>query len=318
MEAAEALDGLASKVLLVLFRAIPDSSITTIWSRHWYRFPAEIRPGASLQRKEENTSESRSRADKCHNLETIPCLPFEARWVFSTAFMALGGNHTLPGFDRSLDELRADILLMATLVLRSLNNARKGFVQRDEDYCSAVIADDEEVDLLEKQVDRAGTSVLIRFQPLASDFRTVLATIKLASLLENISDQSVTIARRTRTLIQERTLEADDGLARVFEQVDDSFAEVLEAFSVFDCRRAEKLLLRMEPLAQSARELMEKFSDAVGRDPERSALCVNLIIMARSLEQIIYLIESITEDIIYVAEAKDIRHPENRLAVETN
>ncbi len=60
----------------------------------------------------------------------------------------------------------------------------------------------------------------------------------------------------------------------------------------------------------------EKFSDAVGKNPERSSLYVNLIIMARSLEQIIYLIESITEDITYVAEAKDIRHPNNRLVVE--
>jgi phosphate transport system protein len=231
--------------------------------------------------------------------------------------MALGGKHTLPGFDQSLDELRTDILLMATLVLRNLNNARKGFVQGDEDDCFAVIADDEEVDLLEKQVDRVGTNVLIRFQPLASDFRTVLATIKLASLLENISDQAVTIARRTRALIQEGTLESDHGLTRILDQVDDSFAEVLEAFSAFDCARAEKVRHHMEPLAESSRELMEKFSDSVGKNPERSALCVNLIIMARSLEQIIYLIESITEDIIYVAEARDIRHSENRLAVET-
>jgi hypothetical protein len=38
--------------------------------------------------------------------------------------------------------------------------------------------------------------------------------------------------------------------------------------------------------------------------------------MVRSLEQIVYLIESITEDIIYVAEVKDIRRARNRLAVE--
>jgi hypothetical protein len=42
----------------------------------------------------------------------------------------------------------------------------------------------------------------------------------------------------------------------------------------------------------------------VGKNPERSGLYVNLIIMVRSLEQIIYLIESITEDIIYVARQK--------------
>ena len=116
--------------------------------------------------------------------------------------MALGGKHSLPGFERSLEELRADILLMASLVRRSLSNAKTGFIQRDEDDCSAVIADDEEVDLLVKQVDRGGTNILIRFQPLASDFRTVLATIKLGSHLENISDQAVSIARRARALIR--------------------------------------------------------------------------------------------------------------------
>jgi phosphate transport system protein len=230
--------------------------------------------------------------------------------------MALGGKHSVPGFEKSLEELRADILLMAALVRRSLSNAKAGFVQRDEDYCSAVIADDEEVDLLEKQVDRAGTNVLIRFQPLASDFRTVLASIKLASHLENISDQSVVIARRARTLIQESVLEENDELTSLFELVDKSLSEALEAFSAFDSTRTEKLRSQMEPLAECARDLMEKFSEAVGKTPERSGLYVTLIIMARSLEQIIYLIESITEDIVYVAEAKDIRHANNQLAVE--
>jgi phosphate transport system protein len=230
--------------------------------------------------------------------------------------MAPGDKHSIPGFDRSLEELRADILMMAQLVHRSLKNAMTGFVQRDEDDCSAVIADDEEVDLLEKQVDRGGTNILIRFQPLASDFRTVLATIKLASHLENISDQAVIIARRARTLIQEGELEEDLGLETIFAPVVTSFAEALEAFSIFDPSRAEQLRGRMEPLAEGARDLMEIFSDSVGKNPERSALYVNLIIMVRCLEQIVYLVESITEDIIYVTHAKDIRHANNRLGNE--
>ena len=153
--------------------------------------------------------------------------------------MALGGRHSLPGFDQSLEDIRADILMMAALVRRGLSNAKTGFVHRDEDDCSAVIADDEEVELLEKQVDRGGTNVLIRFQPLASDFRsTVLATIKLGSHLENISDQAVNIARRARALIQESALEEVDGLTSIFELVDRSFSEALEAFAAFDNARA--------------------------------------------------------------------------------
>lgn len=248
----------------------------------------------------------------CHN----PVIAFRNDVVTVNVFMALGGKHSLPGFEQSLEELRADILMMAALVRRNVSNAKTGLVQRDGDYCSAVIADDEEVDLLEKQVDRGGTNVLIRFQPLASDFRTVLATIKLGSHLENISDQAVNIARRARALIQESALEEDNELSSIFELVENSLSEALEAFSMFDNTRAEKLRRQMEPLAQSARDLLEKFSDAVGKNPERSGFYVNFIIMVRSLEQIIYLIESITEDIVYVAEAKDIRHAKNRLAVE--
>lgn len=222
--------------------------------------------------------------------------------------MALGGKHSLPGFEQSLEALRADILMMAALVQRILNNAKTGFFRSDEDDCSAAIADDQEVDLLVKEVDRDGTKVLIRFQPLASDFRTVLATIKLGSHLENISDQAVDIARRTRTLIQAGALEADEGLRSIFELVDSSLSEALEAFATFDGARAEKLRVQMEPLAEGARDLMEKFGEAVGMNPERSGFYVGLIVVARGLEQIIYLVESITEDIIYVAEAKDVRH----------
>jgi phosphate transport system protein len=230
--------------------------------------------------------------------------------------MALGGKHSLPGFEQSLEVLRADILMMAALVQRILNNAKTGFSRCDEDDCSAAIADDQEVDLLVKEVDQAGTKVLIRFQPLASDFRTVLATIKLGSHLENISDQVGDIARRTRTLIQAGALEVDEELRSIFELVDSSLSEALEAFATFDGARAEKLRVQMEPLAEGARDLMEKFGDAVGMNPERSAFYVGLIVIARGLEQIIYLVESITEDIIYVAEAKDVRHAKNRVEVE--
>jgi phosphate transport system protein len=230
--------------------------------------------------------------------------------------MSLGGKHSIPGFEQSLEDLRADILMMAALVRRNMSNARTGFVQRDDDYCAGVIADDEEVDLLEKEIDRRGTRILISFQPLATDFRTVLATIKLGSHLENISDQLVDIARRTRGLIDQSAVEEDERVASIFEEVDKSLSEALDAFSSFDNSRAENLRSKIDPLAQSARDLLEKLSDAVGSNLQHSGYYVNRIMIVRSLEQIAYLIQTITEDITYVAEAEDIRHPGNRLAVE--
>jgi phosphate transport system protein len=48
-------------------------------------------------------------------------------------------------------------------------------LQRDDELCATAIADDEEIDQLEKQVDKDGVDLLLRFQPVASDLRRVVS-----------------------------------------------------------------------------------------------------------------------------------------------
>jgi phosphate transport system protein len=71
--------------------------------------------------------------------------------------------------------------MMASLTERNLNYAIEGLLQRDDDLCARAIADDSEIDELEKQIDKDGIDVLLRFQPVASDLRRVVSAIKLNS-----------------------------------------------------------------------------------------------------------------------------------------
>src|SRR5436189_252808 len=103
-------------------------------------------------------------------------------------------KHILGTFDEALSSLRNNVLMMAGLAERSLDRAIKGLLQRDDDLCANAIADDEEIDQheklielidlfvirdrvctkidqLEKQIDKDGVDVLLRFQPVASDLR---------------------------------------------------------------------------------------------------------------------------------------------------
>src|SRR6516225_471893 len=141
------------------------------------------------------------------------------------------GRHLLPGFDAALEELRTNILLMGTLTRRNLSNAKVGFLTRNDDNCAAVIADDEEVDLLEKQVDKEGTSILLKFQPVSFDLRRVLATIKLGAHLERLSDRTVVIARRIRKLNEDPVVEESSRLDPLFDALDRALIEALDAFA---------------------------------------------------------------------------------------
>ncbi len=109
-------------------------------------------------------------------------------------------KHILGTFDDALTSLRKDLLMMAGLAERSLDRAIKGLLQRDDDLCTHAIADDEEIDQLEKQIDKDGFEILLRYQPVASDLRRVISAIKLSPNIERVGDQATNIAKRARKL----------------------------------------------------------------------------------------------------------------------
>src|SRR3954470_17508724 len=109
-------------------------------------------------------------------------------------------NHILGTFDEALATLRNNVLMMSGLTERSLDRAVSGLLERDDELCVIAIADDEEIDQLEKQVDKDGVDLLLRFQPVASDLRRVVSAMKLSNNLERMADQAVNIARKARKL----------------------------------------------------------------------------------------------------------------------
>ena len=72
--------------------------------------------------------------------------------------------------------------MMSNLTDRILQTAFEALLNRDSEPCDHVVAEDEEIDVLEKQVDQDGVSLLLRFQPVASDMREVLSAMKVSQI----------------------------------------------------------------------------------------------------------------------------------------
>ncbi len=140
-------------------------------------------------------------------------------------------KHILGTFDESLAALRNNVLMMAGLTERSLERAMKGLVNRDDNICATAIADDEEIDQLEKQIDKDGVDILLRFQPVASDLRRVVAAMKLSSNLERMADMATTIARRARKLNQHPPLAEVELIRPMYDHAMSMFKDSVDAFA---------------------------------------------------------------------------------------
>src|SRR6476469_7942646 len=162
-------------------------------------------------------------------------------------------NHILGTFDDALASLRNNVLMMSSLTERSLDRAVKGLLERDDELCVTAIADDEEIDQLEKQVDKDGVDLLLRFQPVASDLRRVVSAMKLSSNLERMADQATNIARRARKLNQHPALPEVDLIRPMYAHAMTMFKDAIDAFAREDVELARAIVGRDEKLDEMNR-----------------------------------------------------------------
>ena len=217
-------------------------------------------------------------------------------------------THTLTNFTSVLDQLRGSVLMMSSLTQRNLHNSIKGLLERDDDWCNNSIADDEEIDLLEMQIDREGIEVMSRFQPVASDLREVISSIKIGANIERIADQGVNIARRARKLNEHPGLSEIHLLEALIRHALSIFDDAVRAFAERNADLAKGIKPRDKELDQLNRELTDTLINRMQDDSANLTGYLNLIFISRCLERIGDLSSNIAEDVVFAVHAEDIRH----------
>jgi phosphate transport system protein len=217
-------------------------------------------------------------------------------------------KHILGTFDEALGSLRNNVLMMAGLAERTLDRAVKGLLERDDNLCVTAIADDEEIDQLEKQIDKDGVDVLLRFQPVASDLRRVVAAMKLSPNIERIADQATNIARRGRKLNRHPALPEVEMIVPIQAQAVAMFKDAIDAFAREDVDLGRAVVGRDKDLDQLNKVANRRLTDRMAQDPKQLRGYLNLIFISRCLERVGDHATNISEDAVYAAAAEDIRH----------
>ena len=217
-------------------------------------------------------------------------------------------RHILATFDEALASLRNNVLMMSSLTERSLDRAICGLLQRDDEACAIAIADDEEIDQLEKQVDHDGIDLLLRFQPVASDLRRVVSAMKLSSNLERMADQATNIARRARKLNQHPSLPEVELIRPMYLHAMAMFKDAIDAYVRSDVAQARSVVPRDEGLDEMNRVAGRRLTERMAEDPAQLRGYLNLIFVSRCLERVGDHATNMAEDAVYAVAAEDIRH----------
>ncbi len=217
-------------------------------------------------------------------------------------------------FDEELKQLRQDILMMASLAEEAIFKSVESLKQRNKALGDEVISSDKKIDELENKIDEFCLDLIALRQPVAQDLRFITMAMQINSDLERIADLAVDIAQRALELILQPVLKPLIDIPKLANLAQAMVKEAINAFINKDVELAKKVVLS-DKEADSLRDLVQKelIYDYLLKDGSTALRAVPLILVVRHLERICDHATNIAEDVVYMIQAKVVRHHPEKL-----
>ena len=216
--------------------------------------------------------------------------------------------------DHELDRIRQNLLKMAGMVESMVARATRALIERSGSLCAEVIANDNEVDHLEIEIDESCYSILGRMQPTAVDLRFLVAVMKINNDLERIGDSAVNIAQSVEQLIDQPPLKPYIDLPHLSELVQNMVRQSLDAFVQRDAELATEVCKGDDTVDGLYKQIFRELLTYMIEDPRTVSRALHLLLVSRNLERIADHATNIAEDVIYHVEGRDVRHSLGRAA----
>lgn len=211
-------------------------------------------------------------------------------------------------FDQQLAELKEALLNMAAIATQNVAEALKALVERDDALARKVDESDNLLDQLEVEIDDRCIKLIALRQPLASDLRFITMAMKISSELERIGDQAVSIAHRALALNKEPLLKPLVDIPRMADHAMGMIHDALDAFVYATPEKARATITRDHKVDDLNDQLHRELTSFMIEDPTTITRALNLMTVARKFERIADHATAIAEEIVYLYEARDIRH----------
>ena len=212
-----------------------------------------------------------------------------------------------------LDELKDRVLTMGRLAEERLRVAVRALVDRDNESLAAVIAGDSRIDDLQVDIDHRCFTLMALHHPVATDLRTAVSALKISADLERVGDFAVLIGKAAQRYLRHPPVKPLIDLPRMGELALKMLREALDAFVARDVRLAQSVLRQDDWLDAVKDQIFREVLTYMFGDSRTIEPGIDLILISRHLERVGDHATNIAEDVIFIVEARDVRHRSSRL-----
>ena len=211
-------------------------------------------------------------------------------------------------FDEELNELKTRLLLMGGRAETVVHKAIDSLKRRDSTLAEEVIRDDRLIDQLEVEIDERCIRLLALRQPVGQDLRFITSALKIVNDLERVGDHAVNIAQSAVKLNKEPELKPLVDIPRMASISTRMLTEALDAFVRNDAGAARRILVEDDEVDHLKSQMFRELLSYMLEKPTTITRALELILVSRNLERVADLATNVAEEVVFIAEARVVKH----------
>lgn len=202
--------------------------------------------------------------------------------------------------DRDLAQIQDDILRLGSMTEEAIQRSIKALKQRDVDLAQQIIANDVNINDLRYAIEEQCITAIATQQPVASDLRTIVAAIHIATEMERMADHAEGIATLVTRLSDEPLLKPLIDVPRMADISCEMLQAALNAYLARDPEAAMAAAARDDEIDHLYNQVFRELLTYMLQDPRTINRAIFLIWVAHNLERIADRVTNISERVVFM------------------
>jgi phosphate transport system protein len=221
--------------------------------------------------------------------------------------MNMMAEHTAKAFDVDLQELNRYVAEMGGLAEKQIADSIDALARLDVDLATRVVALDNTIDTLQREIEEKAILTIARRQPMAVDLREIVSALRVSNDLERIGDLAKNIAKRVAELNGEfHPQKLIRGVEHMSTLVLAQLKQVLDSYAGRDLGKALAVWGGDEEIDAMCTSLFRELLTYMMEDPRHISFCIHLMFCAKNIERMGDHATNIAETVYYMIEGRPI------------
>lgn len=206
-------------------------------------------------------------------------------------------------FDMQLENLSTQLINMGSLCEKAIANVAKAIQKGDLELARLVMKEDEEIDQIEKDIERLCLKLLLQQQPVARDLRQISAALKMITDMERIGDHASDISEMT-ILMADAAYETGDPInldliKEMAKETTDMVIKSVDAFVQKDMDMAHWVIKEDDVVDDLFNQFKQQLIKKINENVKNGEQATDMLMVAKYFERIGDHATNIAEWVIY-------------------